>query len=158
MPNLRNTLKAKRNYNLSHSKSRVSNVLGKPGSFAYTDKERISINYKKAIDTLKEIEDPKETIRTFQSVVTNMETLLKSEKAREDGAIVLTIPFGVAQALTKGIRVFLSALLFFVVDIPSMGSIPTSAYVFPDGYFDTTHKFYSKMRKLTGANGLKRNK
>lgn len=158
MPNLRNTLKVKRNYNLAHSKSRVSNVLGKPGSFAYTDKEQINTAYKRAIDKLKELENPKETMNTFESFVGKVEALLHSKEAKETGAIVLTLPVGLAQGLTKGIRFFLSALLFFAVDIPSMGSLPTSAYVLPDQYFNTTHRAYSKMRKFTGANGLKRNK
>lgn len=147
-----NTLKAKRNYNLKHSKSRVANVLGTPGQVRYTNKERIEASYQKALEELKAIEKPVETTSALRMVAENVETALKSQQARETGAIVLTIPVGAAQLFLKAVRVFIAAMLFIFVDIPSMGSIPTAAYALPNRGFNTTMNAYGRARKLTGAN------
>jgi hypothetical protein len=151
------TLKAKRNYNMAHSKSRVANILSAPGQVRYTNKERIEETYQKAIAELKAIEKPAETTSAIRMIAGNVEQALKSQEARETGAVVLTIPVGVAQLFLKAMRVFLAALLFIFVDIPSMGSIPTSASVLPNKGFNTTMNLYGKARKFTGANTASRN-
>jgi hypothetical protein len=48
------SLKAKRNYNMRHSKSRVANYT--TGNFKYTNKGRIEGEYQKALAELKKIE------------------------------------------------------------------------------------------------------
>ena len=147
------TLKAKRNYNLAHSKSRVANILSAPGQVKYTNKERIEASYQKAIAELKTIENPVETTSILNTISKNVEQALKSQEARETGAVVLTIPVGAAQIFLKFIRVMIAALAFVFIDIPSMGSIPTSAYILPNASFNTTQKAYNKARKFTKANG-----
>lgn len=146
------TLKAQRNYNLKHSKSRVANILSAPGKIQYTNKERIEANYQKAVEELKKIEQPAETANALRMIAGSVEDALKSQKAREAGAVVITIPVGVAQLFIKAARIFLAVLAFFFVDIPSMGSIPTSAYVLPNKNFTTTQTTYNAARRFTGAN------
>lgn len=145
-------LKAKRNYNLAHSKSRVANYLSKPGNFKYTNKERIRNEYQKAVDELRKIEKPVETASALGSIAAQLKEGLKSPQARETGAVVITIPVGVAQLAYKAMMVFIAALVFVFWDIPTMGTIPLSAYILPNAQFNTTRNAYSGARKLTGAN------
>lgn len=145
-------LKAKRNLNLAHSKSRVANVLGTPGQFKYTNKERIESEYQKAIEELKKIEKPKETASALKTVATSMQQALQSESARTAGAITITIPVGVAQLAWKAMWVFLAAMAFLFIDIPSMGTIPVSAALVPNRGFNTTQNAYRGARKTMGLN------
>jgi hypothetical protein len=144
-------LSAKRNYNLKHSKSRVANVLGTPGQFKYTNKERIESEYKKAIDELKKIEKPQETASALKSIAASIETALKSDSARTAGAVTITIPIGVAQLAYKAMMLFVAALAFVFWDIPTMGSVPLSAYVLPNRNFNTTKSAYESAKRFTGA-------
>jgi hypothetical protein len=145
-------LKAKRNYNLAHSKSRVANILGTPGNFKYTNKERIEANYQKALETLKTIEKPAESASALRTVVDRVQTALQTPEARTAGAVAITIPIGVAQLFVKLGLLFLAVLTFLFIDIPSMGQIPVSAYVAPNKSFNTTRAAYNQARRLTGAN------
>lgn len=144
-------LKAKRNYNLRHSKSRVANVLGTPGAFKYTNKERIEETYQKALSELKKLEKPKETASALKTLATSIESALESQTARKAGAITLTIPVGVAQLAFKALMLFLAAMTFLFVDIPSMGSIPISAAIAPNRNFNTTKGVYNWAKKTTGV-------
>jgi hypothetical protein len=145
-------LKAKRDYNLAHSKSRVANVLGTPGAFKYTNKERIEDNYQKAIAELKKLENPKETASALQTMIGKVNTALQTPEARKTGAVVITLPVGVAQLFLKAAMLFAAALAFVFIDVPSMGSIPVSAALVPNRGFNTTKAAYNQAKKLTGAN------
>lgn len=144
-------LSGKRNYNLKHSKSKVANILGTPGQFKYTNKERIESEYKKAIDELKKIEKPQETTSALRTLAASMKQALESDAARTAGAVTITIPVGVAQLAYKAMMVFIAALLFVFVDLPSMGSIPLSAYALPNKGFNTTKSAYEGAKRFTGA-------
>lgn len=145
-------LKAKRNYEMAHSKSKVANVLRKPGQLTYTNKERIESEYKKAIDELKKIEKPRETASALRSVATSMRQALESDTARTAGAITITIPVAVAQLAWKAMWIFVAALTFIFIDLPTMGQMPVSPYVLPNRGFNTTESAYEGARRLTGAN------
>jgi antitoxin component HigA of HigAB toxin-antitoxin module len=145
-------LKAKRNYNLVHSKSKVANVLKKPGQLTYTNKERIESEYKKAIDELKKIENPKETVSALKTIATSMKQALQSEEARTAGAITITIPVGVAQLAWKAMWIFVAALAFLFIDLPSMGQVPVSPYLMPNRNFTTTERAYEGAKRYAGAN------
>lgn len=145
-------LKAKRNSNLAHSKSKVANILRKPGEFSYTNKERIESEYQKAIAELKKIENPKETASALKTLATQLQTAAESETARKAGAVTITIPVGVAQLAWKAMWIFLAALAFLFIDIPSMGSIPVSAALVPNKSFNTTEQTYRAARRMTGLN------
>lgn len=144
-------LKAKRNYNLAHSKSRVANILGTPGEFKYTNKERIEESYQKAIAELKKIESPKETASALQTIVTKIKTALESPEARRSGAVAITIPVGVAQLAVKAFMIFIAAMALVFIDLPSFGTIPMSASLLPNTTFNTTKAAYNQAKKLTGA-------
>lgn len=146
------SLQAKKNYNLKHSKSRVANVLGTPGEFKYTNKEAIKAKYDQAIDTLRALDKPVESASALRTVAEKVSQALQSKEARETGAVVITIPVGVAQLFYKVASVILAAMVFIFWDMPSMGSIPLSAYVLPNKGFNTTGKVYKNARKFTGAN------
>lgn len=144
-------LKAKRNYNMKHSKSRVANVLGVPGQVRYTNKERIEGEYQKVIEELKKLEQPEESVSALKTISEKVQKALESQEARETGAVVITIPVGVAQLFLKVARVMLAVLLFVFVDVLSMWTMPVSALVMPNMNFNTTTNAYNKARRFTGA-------
>lgn len=150
-------LKAQRDYNLAHSKSRVTNILKNPGEVTYTNKETIQSKYEKAIQELQRLEKPKETYSALQTISTSLEKALQSQGARETGAVVITIPIGVAQLVIKALRLFLSALVVIFVDLPlgimaGSPAINMAVGVAPNTRFNTTTSMYRKARGLTGAN------
>jgi len=149
-------LKSKRNYNLAHSKSRVSNVLASPGQFKYTNKEAIQAKYEKAFQELERVEKPKETFSALQAISTSLQTAIQSQAARETGAVVITIPVGVAQLALKALRLFLSALVIVFIDLPlgvmsGSPAVNVAAGVAPNRGFNTTVNAYRKAKILTGA-------
>ena len=150
-------LKSKRNYNLAHSKSRVSNILSSPGTFKYTNKAAIEQTYQNAIAELKTMEKPKETSLALQQLSASIDSALRSQSAREAGAVVITVPVGVAQLALKALRLFLSVMVIVFVDLPlgilsgSM-AVNLAAAVAPNKSFETTASMYQKARQLTGAN------
>lgn len=152
-----NNLKAKRNFNLSRSKSRVANVLATPGQFSYTDKEAIEARYQKAIQQLQSIEKPQETVSALKTITNSLQSAIESQRVRETGAVIITIPVGVAQLALKAFRVFLSVLIVVFVDLPlgfMSGSMAVNmaAAVAPNKSFNTTAAAYAKARAFTGAN------
>jgi hypothetical protein len=144
-------LKAKRNYNLKHSKSRVANVLGTPGQVKYTNKERIQEKYESALAELKKLEQPKETASALKTLVTSMQTALESQAARKAGAVTITLPVGLAQLAIKGLMLFLAAMTFIFIDVPSFGQIPISTTLLPNRGFNTTKAVYNQAKKVTGV-------
>lgn len=144
-------LKAKRNYNLKHSKSRVANVLSAPGQIKYTNKERIEKEYQKAVEQLRKLENPVETVSTMKKVIEKLNQGLQSEEARLTGAVTLTLPVGLAQVFIKALLVIVAALVFVFWDLPSMGSIPLSAYILPNRSFNTTKSAFQAAKGVTGA-------
>jgi hypothetical protein len=143
------SLKAKRNYNMRHSKSRVANYT--TGNFKYTNKGRIEGEYQKALAELKKIEKPAETQSALKTLAASIETALKTNTARKAGAITITIPVGVAQLAYKAMMVFLAAMAFLFIDLPSMGSVPLSPYLMPNKEFNTTQKAYNQAKQYTGV-------
>jgi hypothetical protein len=119
----------------------------------YTNKERIESEYKKAIDELKKIEKPQETASALRSLAASMKQAVESDTARTAGAVTITLPIGVAQLAYKAMMVFIAALIFVFWDIPTMGSIPVSAYVMPNRGFNTTKSAYESAKRFTGATG-----
>ena len=144
-------LKAKRNVNLAHSKSRVANILGTPGQFKYTNKERIESEYQTAIAELKKLEKPQETASALRTLASQLETALQSETARKAGAITLTLPIGVAQLAFKAMMVFLAVLAAIFIDIPTMGSLHVSTTLLPNRGFNTTQSAYNWAKEKTGV-------
>ena len=149
-------LKAKRNYDLAHSKSRVANVLAKPGQVTYTNKAAIQERYEKAIQQLQSLEKPKETFTALQRLSNSLNTAIESDAAREAGAVVITIPFGVAQLAAKAIRVFLSIMIVIFIDLPlgflsGSPAVNVAASVAPNTRFNSTQAVYQKARNFTGA-------
>lgn len=146
-----NALQAKRNYNLAHSKSRVANVLRAPGTVSYTNKERIEKQYQQAIEKLKTLEQPAETASALKSIATKLEAALQSQEARTAGAVTITIPVGVAQLAWKAMWIFLAAMAFLFIDIPSMGAMPLSSSLVPNRNFNTTRTAYGAAKRITGV-------
>jgi hypothetical protein len=145
-------LKAKRNYNLKHSKSKVANILGTPGEVKYTNKERIQKEYESAVQELKKIENPKETASALKTLATTIQTALDSQTARKAGAITITLPVGLAQLAFKALMLFLAAMTFLFIDVPSFGQIPVSTTFLPNRGFNTTKAVYNQAKKATGVN------
>ena len=146
-----NALQAKRNYNLAHSKSRVANVLRAPGTVSYTNKERIEKQYQQAIEKLKTLEQPAETASALQTIATKLQQALESQEARTAGAVTITIPIGVAQLAWKAMWIFLAAMAFLFIDIPTMGTMPLSTSLVPNRNFNTTQKAYGAAKRITGV-------
>lgn len=149
-------LKARRNYNLAHSKSRVANVLRTPGTLQYTNKQAIEQRYQEALTLLKSVEKPQETTSALQQLSASIDQALQSQTARETGAVVITVPVGVAQLVLKALRLFLSVLIVIFVDLPlgfMSGSMAVNlaAAVAPNTTFNTTASVYQKARQFTGA-------
>lgn len=155
-PSAMPSMMARRNYNLAHSKSRVANVLAKPGSVTYTNKEAIRAKYDAAIEELKKIEKPSETASALRAVSDSLGSALTSQRARETGAVVITIPVGVAQLAFKALRLILSVfVILFDLGYGLMIGNPTvnlAAAVAPNTRFNTTKAAYRQARLLTGAN------
>ena len=152
-------LKAKRNYNLAHSRSRVANVLGTPGTFQYTNKQAIQDRYQQAVALLKSVEQPKETASALQQLTSSIDRALSNQIAKETGAIVITVPVGVAQLALKALRLFLSVLIVVFIDLPlgfmsGSPAINLAASVAPNTKFNTTASMYQKARQFTGANAV----
>lgn len=148
-------LEARRNFNVAHSKSRVANVLSRPGQLSYTNKEAIRARYETAIQQLKSIERPSETAGALKQVSDSLGSALKSQTVRETGAVVITIPVGVAQLAFKALRLFLSIfVLLFDLGAGFISGSPTvnlAAAVAPNSRFNTTLSAYQKARTFTGA-------
>ena len=144
-------LKAKRNYNMAHSKSKVANILSKPGNFKYTNKERIQKNYESAIAELKKIEKPKETASALKTLASTMQTALESQSAKKAGAITITLPIGLAQLAFKAIMIFLAVMTFIFIDLGSFGQFPIASYFLPNQGFNTTLKAYNSAKQAIGV-------
>jgi hypothetical protein len=152
-------LKSKRNYNVAHSKSRVSNVLASPGQFKYTNKEAIQARYEKAFQQLQRVEKPKETFSALQTISASLDSAIQSQAARETGAVVITIPVGVAQLVLKALRLFISVLVIVFIDLPlgvmsGSPAVNVAAAVAPNTRFNTTANAYRRAKLLTGATKL----
>lgn len=150
-------LRARRNYNLAHSKSRVANILATPGSVRYTNKEAIEAKYQQALAELKTIEKPKETVGALQQLSVSLDRAISSQAARETGAVVITIPVGIAQLAVKALRLFVAFLVVVFIDLPlgfmsGSPAVNVAAGVAPNTSFNTTRAAYGKARQFTGAN------
>jgi hypothetical protein len=151
------SLEAQRNAAVKKSKSRVANFLSKPGEVVYTNKNRIRQEFHQKIeDLMMQIEQPEQSKSALESLSSGLESALKSQRARETGAVVLTIPVGVAQLAAKVLRVFLAIFALFI----GMGSAFFGAegavahlvsMVAPNNKFNTTRAAYQRAREFTGA-------
>lgn len=149
-------LKAKRNYNIAHSKSRVGNYLSRPGQVNYKEKAAIQANYQEAIAKLQSIEKPKESVGALRLLSDSLQAGLGSARAKETGAVVITIPVGIAQLAIKVIRILLSVLVVIFIDLPlgvmaGSPAIDVAVAVAPNSTFNTTQSIYQKAREFTGA-------
>ena len=151
MASKESNLKAKRNYNLRHSKSRVANVLSVPGQVRHTNKERIEADYQKALEKLRSIEKPVETTQAVKGLVDKLKSALQSDEARIAGAVTITLPVGIAQLLVKGLLVFIGALVLVFYDMATFTSTPLSPYIFPNSKFNTTQSVYEEAKGFTGV-------
>ena len=157
--------KAKAAYNMAHSKSRVANILRKPGQVVYTNKERIQSELKDKIRSIASQyglseEDLEEAAKSTEGIgvkdaVDSLKTFAKmlKEKTREaaptGGAVVLTIPLAAAQLFYKAMWVFIAFFLFWI----SIGGIlmgaDTSGLVtaaLPNAGFNTTQSGFRYIR------------
>lgn len=140
------------------SQSRVANILSKPGEVVYTNKQRIDAEFGAKIkELMSQIEQPKETQAAVGSVTASIEAALKSQAARETGAVVIAIPVGLAQLFVKAARVFLAVMLFIFGFAPAglLGSnalVTAVTAVAPNLKFNTTKGAYNAARRFTGAN------
>lgn len=151
------SLEAQRNAAVRKSKSRVANVLSKPGEVVYTNKNRIRKEFGEQIaELLSQIEQPEQTKSALESLSSSLENGLKSQRARETGAVVITIPVGLAQVAVKAIRIFLAILAFFIgiasEIIGAEGAISELVRMAaPNTSFNTTRAAYQSAREFTGA-------
>lgn len=151
---LTNAQRTQLQINKSKSQSKVSNYLGTPGKFKYTNKERIEQEFRAAI---KEMGNLKEARSAVQEVRDKLESALKSQTSRETGAVVITLPVGLAQIFIKALRVFLAFFALFIgLAATVMGQENAVARIvsatLPNTSFNTTKKFYKGARTFTGAN------
>lgn len=153
-----NSLEAQKQYALRHRQSRAANVLSKPGTVMYTNKERIEKEFaEKVKDIVSQIEQPEATVSALETVSAKLQSAIQSQAARETGAVVLTLPVGIAQLFLKAVRAFLAVLIFVFGLAPSMmGAESAVAEVTrlaaPNSKFNTTAAAYKAARKFTGAN------
>lgn len=151
------SLQAQRNAAIKKSKSRVANVLSKPGEVVYTNKNRIRQEFHQKIeDLMMEIEQPEQSKYAMETLTYGIENALKSQRARETGAVVLTIPVGIAQLVVKVLRIFLAIFAFFIgmgsTFIGSEGAISELVgMAAPNSKFNTTRAAYQRAREFTGA-------
>lgn len=139
------------------SKSRVANIFTKPGEVTYTNKQRIDAEFGEKIkELLSQIEKPQETKAAVSSVVSSVENALLSESARKTGAVVITIPVGLAQLFVKAARVFLAMMFLIFVGLPagvlgSNSAVSTAGLIAPNLQFNTTARAYNEAKKFTGV-------
>jgi hypothetical protein len=151
------SLEAQRNAAVRKSKSRVANVLSKPGEVVYTNKNRIRQEFHQKIeDLMMQIEQPEQSKSALETLSSGLESALKSQRARETGAVVLTIPVGIAQLAVKALRIFLAIFAFFLGLTPAMfgaeGAISELVgLAAPNTRFNTTRAAYQRAREFTGA-------
>lgn len=151
------SLEAQRNAAVRKSKSRVTNVLSRPGEVVYTNKNRIRKEFQEKIEALlSQIEQPEQSKSAIESLTSGIESALKGQRVRETGAVVLTIPVGVAQLAVKVLRVFLAIFLLFIGAAPAfMGADGAVAQLVsmtaPNNKFNTTRAAYQRAREFTGA-------
>jgi hypothetical protein len=153
------SLEAQRNAAVKKSKSRVANFLSKPGEVVYTNKNRIRQEFHQKIENLMmQIQQPEQSKSALETLSSGLESALKSQSARETGAIVLTIPIGVAQLAVKVLRIFLAVFALFIgmgsAFFGSEGAVSELVgMAAPNTNFTTTRTAYNWARKKTGASG-----
>ena len=126
------TARATRNYQMAHSKSRVANVLSKPGQVVYTNKERIEKEYQNNLEriassfgvSMEEISrgleasksiSQKETVGTLHKLENAIEeAIAKNPKA---AVVTVTLTIGLAQLAFKVLRIMV-AMFIFIMALP----------------------------------------
>jgi hypothetical protein len=150
-------LEAQKTAAMKKSKSRVANVLSAPGTVTYTNKARIAGEFDAKIkDLMSQIENPQQTASALNTVANSVENALKSQSARQGGAIVITIPVFAAQLFLKAARLFLAIMVFFFGLAPAMFGAESAVselvrMVAPNMAFNTTKAAYSKAKQFTGV-------
>lgn len=153
-------LEAQKNAAMRKSKSRVANVLSAPGTVVYTNKNRIAGEFDaKFKELMSQIENPQESASALKSVITSVETALKSQTARQTGAVVITIPVFVAQLFVKVGRVLLAIIALFFVFFATRGELAGDSTagsnlvgtIFPNTKFNTTARAYNAAKRFTGV-------
>ena len=155
------TAKSVRNYKMAHSKSRVANVLSKPGSVVYTNKERIEKEYhdklkristsfgvsmdeiQKGMEASKEISQ-KEAVSILKKLEDSIdEAIRKNPKA---AVVTVAISIGTAQAVFKALRVMIAAFVFLIALPASIANMFDGLpylmkEILPNSSFNTTTRW-----------------
>ena len=161
--------RAKRNYEMRHRKSRVANVLGTPGEFKYTNKERIEKEFQMRIERVAEsfgvpLEEVKEGMRDTKTVsqkdsVNAMRTLEQrideAIKSNPTAAVVtITLSVGLAQLAVKALRIMVAFFVFWL-------ALPLAIFqlfdglpylmkeLLPNTQFNTTRSWYEWIKGKT---------
>lgn len=123
------TARGTRNYQMAHSKSRVANVLSKPGQVLRTNKERIEKEYQanlerisssfgvsmeelsRGLEATKSVSQ-KETVSTLHTLENAIEeAIAKNPKA---AVVTVTLTIGVAQLAFKALRIMIAMFIFMM--------------------------------------------
>lgn len=129
VPNTTTSARANRDYQMRHAKSRVANVLGTPGEFKYTNKERIEEEYKTRLqkiatslgvplseikEGMQEVKDvsQKETVNTMRSLGDTIETAMKRNPTAT--VVTITLSVGLAQLAVKVLRIMVAFFVFWL--------------------------------------------
>lgn len=152
------TARSARNYQMAHSKSRVANVLSKPGQVVYTNKERIEKEYQnnlerisssfgvsmeelsRGLEASKEISQ-KEAVSTLKKLEDSIEEAIR--KNPKAATVTIAISIGTAQLAFKAMRVMIAAFVFMLAlpfSISNMfdGLPHLMNEILPDTSFNTT--------------------
>jgi hypothetical protein len=159
----------KRNQNLAKSKARVANILGTPGEFKYTNKERIESEFQSKIAAIEaqygitheEILDgvadaqslgAKDVTGTLRDMKNRLEEQIVAVGPTA-AAVTLTIPVGLAQIAVKVFRIMLAIAIFMLATIPAglMGVNATTtsmamSAVLPNTNFTTTKNSFAFLK------------
>lgn len=161
--------RAKRNYALAHRKSRVANVLGTPGEFKYTNKERIEKEYQMRIERIAEsfgvpLDEIKEGMKDVKTVtqkesVATMRTLeqrIEEAIKRNPTAAVVTVTLsvGLAQLALKVLRIMVAFFVFWLaLPLAIFNMFDGLPYLMkemlPNTQFNTTRSWYEWIKGKT---------
>ena len=154
--------RAKAAYNMAHSRSRVANVLSQPGKVVFTNKERIQSELKAKLKTVaaelgiseEDLEEAtssaeemntKDAIRSVKSFTQILKQKIK-EAAPTGGAVVLTIPVGMAQLLYKAFWVCIAIIAFIWAIFENADPTAAASAALTNSDFSTTSKAYKYIK------------
>lgn len=154
---------ANRNYEMRHAKSRVANVLGTPGEFKYTNKERIEREYQDRLqkisvslgvplsevkEGMNEVKDvsQKETVGVMRSLGDTIDQAIKRNPTAT--VVTVTLSVGLAQLAVKVMRVMVAFFVFWLA-LPAVlfnlfeGLPYMLKEILPNTQFNTTKRWHN---------------